>query len=133
MASKGVTLAGIVASLALVGVTIAVFSVSQLRGPEGSMHKFLMAVADQNFEEVNDLSFGTQQEKALVASFVSQAFRSGGRYQVLDVSQKSGQARVGVLFRFPNGQELPWVFVVRRSDRKWLIDAAMSTRPGPIF
>jgi hypothetical protein len=133
MASKGVTFGGILVSLALAGLTLAVFAASQLRGPEGSVHKFLIAVAEERYPEVDELSFGTQQEKLVVTRFVSQVFRIGARYQILDVSQRSGRARVGVLFRIPNGSELPWIVSVRRVDRKWLIDAGSSTRPGPTF
>src|SRR5688500_10023093 len=133
MASKGLTLGGIIASLALAGVTLAVFSFSQLRGPEGSVHRFLMAVSQKDGAAVSKLSLGTQQEKTIAASFVTQVLNLGARYQIVDVSQKSDRARVGVLFRFPNGDELPWIVSVRRINRKWLIDTAQSTRPGPAF
>ena len=133
MASKGLTLAGIVASLAIVGLTLGVFSLSQLRGPEGSVHRYLMAVGERDGESVNRLSFGTEREKFAVANFVSQVFQLGARYQVVDVNQTAHRARVGVLFRFNNGTELPWIVSVRRVGRDWLIDAAQSTQPGPAF
>ena len=133
MASKGLTLGGILASLALAGVTLAVFSLSQLRGPEGSVHRYLMAISENDIPQINELSFGTQQEKGTVASFVSQVIHYGARYQVVDVYQEDYRARVGVLFRFPDGSELPWIVSVRKVERVWLIDASQSTRPGPAF
>jgi hypothetical protein len=133
MAAKGLTIAGIIASLAVIGLTLAVFSLSQLRGPEGSVHRYLLAVGEKNGEEVNRLSFGTQRDKVVVANFVSQVFQYGAQYQIVDVSQRAHLARVGVLFRFRDGTELPWIVSVRRVGRNWLIDAAQSTNPGPAF
>lgn len=133
MASKGLTLSGIIASLALAGVTLAVFSLSQLRGPEGTVHRFLMAIGERDGAAINRLSFGTEQDKYLTANFVAQQFAYGARYQIVDVSQRSDRARVGVLFRFANGAEMPWIVSVRRANRQWLIDAGQSTRPGPAF
>ena len=70
MAAKGLTIAGIIASLAVIGLTLGVFSLSQLRGPEGSVHRYLLAVGEKNGEEVNRLSFGTQRDKIVVANLV---------------------------------------------------------------
>jgi hypothetical protein len=134
MASKGLTLTGIAASLALAAVTLGVFSSRQLRGPEGTVHRFLMAVNERNLESINRLTFGTPREKGMTASLVAEVLQRGGRYEVIDVNQRSDRARVGVLFRFPNGTELPWIVSVRRSTgRQWMIDAEQSTRPGPAF
>jgi hypothetical protein len=133
MASKGVTVGAILASLALAGVTLTLFSLSQLRGPEGSVHRFMIAVAEQDFITVNDITVGTEFEKRMAVGFVAQAFQLGARYQVVDVRQSSYHARVGVLLRFPDGAELPWIVAVRRVERDWQVDTGQSTRPGPAF
>ncbi len=133
MASKGLTISAAVASAALAGLTITVFAKSQLRGPEGTVHRFMMAVGSRNWEAVDALMYGSANEKVYVANLVDQALRAGATYQVVDVNQISYRARVGVLLRFPNRQELPWVVSVRRINRQWIVDANQSVRPGPAF
>lgn len=133
MASKGLTISAIVASAAVAGLTLAVFARSQLRGPEGTVHRFMMAVGNRDGRAVNELMYGSGNERVYVTNFVDQVLRAGANYQVVDVNQISYRARVGVLFRFPNGRELPWVVSVRRVDRHWIVDANQSVRPGPAF
>ncbi len=133
MPPKGLAIGGILASIVLAGVTLAVFSLSQMRGPEGSVHRFLMAVAEQDGRTVDEITAGTEFEKRVAVGFVAQAFQLGARYQVVDVRQSSYRARVGVLLRFPDGAELPWIVSVRRVGRTWLVDTGQSTRPGPAF
>jgi len=133
MVTKGVTISAIVASVAMAGLTISVFAGSQLRGPEGTVHRFMMAVGNRDWGALESLMYGSANEKVYVANLADQALRAGANYQVVNVNQISYRARVGVLFRFPNGNELPWVVSVRRVDRKWLVDANQSLRPGPEF
>jgi hypothetical protein len=134
MASKGLALSGIVASLALVALTIAIFSASQLRGPEGTVHRFLQAVGKKDIDTINRITFGSQGDKLMTADFVARVFSSGGRYEIIDVTQDPPRALVGVLFRLPDGRELPWIVSMQRvKGRRWLIDARLSATPGPTF
>ena len=133
MPSKGLTIRGILASITLAGVTLAIFALSQMRGPEGSVHRFLMAVAEQDVLTVDKVTAGTAFEKRMAVGLVAEAFHRGARYQVVEVSQRSDRAWVGVLLRFPGGEELPWLVFVRKVDRKWLVDTGPSTHPGPAF
>lgn len=133
MASYGRTVASVVASAALAGVTLAVFAVSQLRGPEGTVHKFIRAVERRDGPAVDRLMFGTAEEKIQATALVDGVLKMGGRYAVLDVNHDSDRARVGVLLVFPNGAELPWIVSLRRVSREWLIDARQSSKPGPAF
>jgi len=133
MAPKGITISAVVAAAALAGLTISVFAKSQLRGPEGTVHRFMMAVGNRDWRAVDSLMYGSENEKVYVANFVDQVLTAGATYQVVDVNQISYRARVGVLFRLPNRNELPWVVSVRRVDRRWIVDANQSVRPGPAF
>lgn len=133
MASQGVKLTAILASVALAGVTLSVFAASQLRGPEGAVHRLMMAVGNRNWQEADGLMYGSDSEKVFVANLIDQLLRADASYQVVDVNQISYRARVGVLFRLRDGRELPWVVSVRRIDRQWIVDANQSVRPGPAF
>ena len=125
--------AAILASLGLAACTLAVFGFNQLRGPEGTVHRFLMAVSERNVKKVDGLSYGSARGKTITASFVDRVFLSGGRYQVVDVSQKKAKARVGVIFYFPGGHQLPWIVSLSRTDDRWLVDADGTAGPGPTF
>ena len=134
MASKGISLSGIVASLALVAITLGVFATSQLRGPEGTVHRFLQAVGSKDLDTINKITFGSASEKLMTADFVARVFQSGASYEIVDVTQSPPRALVGVLFRFPDGRELPWIVSMQRvQNRRWLIDAKLSSTPGPTF
>jgi hypothetical protein len=93
----------------------------------------MLAVGNQDWRAVDALMYGSANEKVYVANFVSQVLHADATYQVVDVNQISYRARVGVLFRLPNRNELPWVVSVRRIDRQWIVDANQSVRPGPAF
>lgn len=127
-----------VASLGIAAVTLGIFSARQLRGPEGTLHRFMMAIGERDAEAINRLTKGTPEEKLYTAAFAQRVLLSGGKYQVVDVNQVEEKnapvwARVGVLFRFPDGREMPWLVTVARVDRNWYINTKESMRPGPMF
>ena len=133
MSSNAIKPAAVLASLGLVACTLAVFGFNQLRGPEGTVHRFMLAISEHNVNQVDRLSYGSARAKTVTASFVDRVFLSGGRYQVVDVSQKKSKARVGVIFYFPRGHQLPWIVSLSRAKDRWLVDADGTAGPGPTF
>ncbi len=128
----------IAASLGISAVTLGIFNARQLRGPEGTLHRFMMAIGERDAETINRLTLGTPEEKLYTTAFAQRVLMGGARYQVVDVNQVEEKhspvrAGVGVLFRFPNGSELPWLVSVQRVNRAWYIHAGESMRPGPMF
>jgi hypothetical protein len=133
MASQGVRISAVLASFGLLACTLSVFGFNQLRGPEGTVHRFIMAVGERNAQKVNLLAFGSRGAKTGTASFIDQVLRMGGKYQVVDVRQEKGRARVGVIFHFPNGDQIPWILSLSRVDDRWLVDADGTAGPGPAY
>ncbi len=122
------SLAGITASLALVALTITVFAKSELRGPEGAINRYFLALLNRDEVGAESAAFGTLEDFANVSNFFAGLLATGARYHVVDVMRSGSTARAGVIF-YRDGIEEPYIIPLRRIGKEWRIDLARIARP----
>ncbi len=123
---------GILASAVLATFTISVFGRSELRGPEGTIHRYFMAVQAKDARRAAALVIGPTSEFIKWSRFFSNAFTANARYQIVDVRRNRENARAGVILISPNGQELPLIISLRRIGKDWRVNMRGWSLPAPI-
>lgn len=126
-------LQGILVSAILAASTLYIFSKLQLAGPEGTLTRFVSAVARQDFDAASRLCVGENEidfvsDFATVASVFLRLFASGSKYDIVDVVRYNGRARAGVVFFTPYGRDMWYIVSLRKRDRSWYIDLRRTAR-----
>lgn len=130
MTSK-INQAGIFAALLLVGLTVTVFARNQQTGPEGALTRFFSSIAANDAKGALAASGGQPTiEFTLVGNAVSNLFRAGASYQVLEIRRMGSQAFATVQFAFPRRVETT-VWALRRVNKTWYVDLPASLRLDP--
>lgn len=110
--------------MAMAALTLAVFGLNQLSGPEGVTRRFLESLQRRDFERAFSLTEGGNREAAdWTFSFLVPRLVSGATYSIDEVRRlpDAPVARVRVTFYYPNAREgTDWI--VRRERRRWLVD-----------
>ena len=119
---------GISASLVLAALTLIVFAKSELRGPEGAINRYFIALLNRDQAGAESAVFGTREDFIGVSNFFGGLLSSGAQYHVVDVMRKGSTARAGVIF-YRNGMEEPYIVPLRRIGKEWRIDLARIARP----
>jgi hypothetical protein len=122
---------GLFASVVLAALTLGIFSQSELKGPEGPIHRYFLAIQRRDARAAANLVVGPEAEFYKWSSVFSGFFQSGARYQIVDVRRSGSLARAGIIFRSPDGQELPLIISLRRVGRQWLLDLRGLGLPMP--
>ena len=122
------SISGISASLVLVALTLTVFAKSELRGPEGAINRYFIAILEKDQASAENAVFGTREDFINVSDFFGALLFSGAQYHVVDVMRSGSTARAGVIF-YKDGMEEPYIIPLRRIGKEWRIDLARIARP----
>jgi len=122
MGNNGYTLAGIATSLLLSALTLGIFALKQMDGPEGKLHMFFDALKKGDEKRVLEAVSGDNRAVALLANEVVTLFRNGARYDVIEVKREDNEALALVEFRLGRFIERS-VWFLKRSEGEWRIDA----------
>lgn len=124
MRSEPSIISGIVASLALVTLTLGVFSMNQSSGPEGALHSFFRSARKLDLQGVVSATGGVDglPVRAL-ANEVSAMLRiRGAYYEVAEIMRDGNECMARVYFYTPRGIESTFWFLYRSGNR-WYVDA----------
>lgn len=119
----------ILASVVLATLTLTVFARSQLQGPEGSIHRYFLAILDKNVKGAAEVSVGSRDEFVSVTNYFAWLLTRGEGYRVVDVMRAGGSARAGVIVYTPDGREQPFIIPLRRIGKTWKIDLEKFAQP----
>lgn len=119
---------GILTSIALAAVTLAVFDKNQYNGPEGALRQFVMSVMRSDRAGALEATGGVGGPGfERLATEVRFHLRSGGVYEFLEVRRQNGRAFAVVEVRYPNTRHQSlWALV--RAGRRWHVDPEGSAR-----
>jgi hypothetical protein len=124
------SLAGLLASGLLAGLTLSVFSQFQLAGPEGVMLRFLEAVQKDDALQAEALTTGPIDIRSgRMLQYLAARLNGGAGYQVEEVRRlpKEPVAFVRVTFFLANTREVT-EWQLTRVNHKWYVDIENSLK-----
>lgn len=113
-------------SALLAALTLGVFGLNQVRGPESVTVLFVQAVAVGDLRTAQRLVVGDEGVAADIATVVSAFARSGATFTITDVDRRGNTALVSVLWLRGEAHRTMMLPLVK-TGQGWKIDA----RPQP--
>jgi len=117
---------GPLAAFVLAAVTLGVFAVFHDYGPESAIRRFHLAVVNGDraeLQRVTEQPIDTPGPQAL-RRWVLQMHEAGAHYQLLRVERHPRAVYAAVVYSPPDGEPYGTVWIVRKDDAFWKVDAA---------
>lgn len=117
-------------AIALAILTFLVFASLQNFGPESTIRRFHVAIANRDIKLLQstlaqDVS---NQDVAELIGWTRPLLQSGYSYRIQRMDRQPSEVRAAVLYSRPRSFSQARIWVVERRGRQWIIDASKSAR-----